>query len=277
MSGLLENIKLMVFDFDGTLVGNEGILSQKTVDYLHSLRNRGIAVSIATGRSLHRIRNSAEMIDPGMKLILMNGAWIHDLSTSQDLLSLNLNRDTAGKAIDLLRKWEYDVILQKGIPESHLFFYESLDENNYELRGRIERNYDRCTIVPDLNQLLDSDPTVLTILDTTDRVLKCREMLERENLDMRLTYSVSTFNAGYSWLEILHKDSTKGKALKFLAERLNLSNTEIMAVGDNHNDIDMLEWAGISVAVGNAEPEVKAIADIILPNNGGGVVNLRDL
>lgn len=274
---LLDKIRLAVFDFDGTLVKTGFPLRRDTIDFLKRLKYEGKTVIIATGRSLHTIRKHADQIDPGMHLILMNGAWIHDLSSARDVRALNLDRDSAGRAIELLRGWGFDIILQKGIPDSHLFFYESLNEDNTEFSGRIERNYNRCERVSDLRMLLDDDPSILTVLDTTDRVLHCKEMLEQEQLGVRLIYSVSAFNKGFSWLEILHRDATKGRALGLLAGELNVPQSQVMAVGDNHNDIDMLEWAGYGIAVGNAEECVKSVADYILPDNGAGVVNIGEI
>lgn len=274
---IADNIKLAVFDVDGTLLDKRCHLSDEVVGTLRWLKSRGIELALATGRSLQRVLEYTDRIDNGMKLILVNGAWVHDLAAGEDMLALNLHRKTARRAIELLRKWGYEIIVQKGIPESHIFYYDTFDENNVERVGRIRRNFDRCIRVADLLNVVEDNPAEITILDTTDRILRCRERLSESLQDCRLIYSTSPFTPGYSWLEILHYDVNKGTALEFIAGHMGLSSENIMAVGDNYNDIEMIKWAGVGVAVGHAEPELKKFADIILPDGDAGLLEIKRL
>jgi len=267
----------MVFDVDGTILDGNGKLPEVTLDFLRELKCNGVKLVLATGRSLNRVMHFAVDIDPGMLLILLNGAWIHDLSRNEDWLTLNLDKEKAAGIIKLLRSWNYDIILQKGIPDCHLFYYEKSDSDNIEYNSRIARNYERCTFVPDLLELLKEDPGEITVLDNHERILKVKSMLEAENLDVGIVYSTSFINDGYSWLEILHKDATKGKALEYISKKLSIPCEKIISVGDNYNDIDMLNYSGIGIAVGSAEAGVKAVADITLPDNKKGIVNLKEL
>lgn len=270
-----NGIKLAVFDVDGTLLDKQGTLTDEVADYLMCLKNKGVILGLATGRSLERVLKFTDRIDDGMKLILMNGAWVHDLTTGEDLRALNLRRETALKAVQLLREWDYEIIVQKGIPDCHIFYYDTLDESNLERRSRIERNIARCARVNDLIDILEGDPGEITVLDTDERIIRCREMLRAAELDCRLIYSTSPFTPGYSWLEILPREATKGNALKFLAGCLGIDRGNVLAVGDNYNDIEMIDWAGIGVAVGSAEPGVRKYADVVLPDNGQGILNMR--
>lgn len=210
-----------------------------------------------------------------MKLILMNGAWAHDLAANEDLFVLNLNKNTAGKAVESLKSHDYEVIVQKSIPDSHIFYYDSLDESNIERTGRIRRNFDRCIFVEDIYGVLNEDPGEITVLDSDDRIRQCREILQAQNLNCRLIYSTSPFVQGYSWLEIVHPDAEKGNALRYLADKMGLSRDEVLAVGDNYNDIEMIRWAGIGAAVENAEQEVKNTADIVLNGKANSIAELK--
>ena len=272
----LNNIELLVLDVDGTILDEKGELSPEVGSFLRKISRNGFQIALATGRSLNRTLYIALEIDSRMPLILLNGAWVHHLALGQDWRALNLPRQSAIEAIHLLRKWNFDIILQKGIPDSHLFFYERENEDNIEFTGRIQRNFERCTKIPDLTALLQTeDPGEITLLDTTDKILEVKEKLARTGLDIGLAYSTSFINQGFSWLEILHRDATKGKALEFLAGKLGIDRAHIAAVGDNFNDIDMLEYAGLGIAIGSAEPGVKNIADIILPDDGKGILGLQ--
>jgi len=272
----LDNIKLTAVDVDGTLLDGEQRLRDEVVNFLRELKNNGVIISLATGRSLQRVLQFTDRIDDEMPLILMNGAWVHDLESGNDWRALNLGKDETLRAIKLLREWGYEIIVQKPIPEAHIFFYDTLEKDNKERRERIQRNFDRCHQVDDLITVIENGAAEITILDTDERILKCREMLYQAGLDCRLTYSTSPFNPDYSWLEILHPDATKGKALEFLAGRLGIAREDVLAVGDNHNDLDMIEWAGVGAAMGHSGAEIRTKADIVLPKEDGGLCGLKE-
>ena len=271
----LENIKLTAVDVDGTLLDGEHRLRDEVVNFLRELKNNGVIISLATGRSLQRVLQFTSRIDDEMPLILMNGAWVHDLENGKDWWALNLGKDETFRAIKLLREWEYEIIVQKPIPEAHIFFYDTLNQDNKERRERINRNFDRCHQVNDLITVIENGAAEITILDTDERILKCREMLQQAELDCMLTYSTSPFNPECSWLEILHPDATKGRALEFLAAKLKIDRQDVLAVGDNHNDLDMIEWAGVGAAMGHSRAEIRTKADIVLPKGDGGLCGLK--
>jgi Cof subfamily protein (haloacid dehalogenase superfamily) len=270
-----DHIRLAVFDVDGTILDRNFVLSQGTIDFLKWLKAGGVILALATGRSLIRTKEYAIRIDDKMQLILLNGAWGHDLNSSEDWRVMNLSPSVAMKAVELLRKWDYEVIIQKAIPESHIFYYDTLDSNNQERYGRIMRNLDRCIKLEDITSVLDRPIGEITVLDADERIIHCRDMLLQEDLECQLTFSTSPFNVGYSWLEVLHSHATKGEALKHLASRLGIDQDKVLAVGDNYNDVEMLRWAGVGVAMGHSAVEVQKVADIVLPKVADSIAQLR--
>jgi Cof subfamily protein (haloacid dehalogenase superfamily) len=273
----LSKIKLAVFDVDGTILNDFHTLEDNVAASIRSIKNKGVTVALATGRSLYTVQMVREKIDLKMPLILLNWGWVHDSALGEDWLKLNLDKNVAQRAIRYLREWGFEYIVQKGIPEAHIFYYDTMDENNRERAERIGRNEVRCRRVPDIMSILNEDCGEITVLDADARIAECRNRLAETGLQCRLTYSTSPFSKGFSWLEILHPNAEKGYALKFLAGKLGILREEIMAVGDNYNDLEMLKWAGIGVAVGNAVPEVKETADIVLTGNSDGICKLAEM
>lgn len=273
----LGEIKLAVFDVDGTILNDSHQLEEEVAASLRNISNKGVTVALATGRSMYTVKHIRESIDSKMPLILLNGGWVHNSATEEDWLSLNLDNKIAMKAIEFLREWGFEYIVQKGIPEAHIFYYDTMDENNRERAERIGRNEVRCRKVDDIMSVLNEDPAEITILDSDERIAECRNRLAKAGLDCRLTYSTSPFSKGYSWLEILHPNAEKGYALKLLADRMGLRREEVLAVGDNYNDMEMIKWAGVGVAVGNAVPELKEAADFVLNGNSDGICRLEQM
>jgi len=265
---------MAVFDVDGTILDDEHRLPDRVLEGLHRMIGRGIIVALATGRTLEMVRDIAVTINPAMPLILLNGAWIHDLRSREDWLAMNLDVTIARNIVALLKAWNYEVIVQKGVPEAHFFYYDSFNEENQERCSRIIRNSFRCRQVDDIYEVLTEDPGEITVLDTDERVKHCIEMLEKEKLDCKLTYSTSPFAKGYSWLEILNPQADKGYALEILAGKLGVERAEVLAAGDNYNDIEMIAWAGYGAAVSKAVPRLKESADIILHGEHNGLGRL---
>ena len=270
----LNGVKLAVFDVDGTILDDDHRLPGGVLRGLQGMIGRGIKVALATGRTLAMVREFAEAIDPEMPLILLNGAWIHDLKSGEDWLAMNLEAATARRVVSLLKEWNYEVIVQKGVPEAHFFYYDSFDENNQERCSRIRRNAFRCRRVEDIFSVLKDDPGEITVLDTDVRVRRCIEMLKKENLDCKLTYSTSPFAKDYSWLEILNPRANKGYALEVMAGKLGIERENVLAAGDNYNDIEMIKWAGCGAAVSRAVPGLKESADVVLEGEFNGMGGL---
>lgn len=273
----LNGVKLAVFDVDGTILEDDHLLPDEILIGLKNLIDKGIIVALATGRTLVMVQDIAVKINPAMPLILLNGAWIHDLRGGEDWLALNLDVTIARKIVALLKAWNYEVIVQKGIPEAHFFYYDSFNEENQERCSRIIRNSFRCRQVDDIYAVLTEDPGEITVLDTDERVKHCIDMLRKQNLKCKLTYSTSPFAKGYSWLEILNPRADKGYALEILAGKLGVERAEVLAAGDNYNDIEMIEWAGYGAAVSKAVPRLKESADIILHGEHNGLGRLFEM
>ena len=271
------DIELAVFDVDDTILNDDHELYPSVKHLLHRMHDEGIIIGLATGRTKLMVEHIIEKIGLTMPLILLNGAWIHDMRTGRDLRGLNLARETAVEIVKSLRKWGYEIIVQKGVPEAHFFYYDTIDENNLERVSRIDRNHFRSQRVGDLLDVLNENPGEITVLDKRERVDHCRELLKSLNNNFKITYSISPFNKNYAWLELLHKDADKGKALQYLAGHLGIDRKNVLAIGDNYNDMEMIKWAGIGTAVAAAVPELQEAADIVLGGEENGLQELHSM
>ena len=255
----MQRIKLVAVDLDDTLLRDDLTISEHTQEILRRVRESGVVVTISTGRMLPSARPYAEQLGFDVPIITYQGALVKSVFSGEVIYECPLNEDVARLVIQYGRK--------KGI---HVNFY--LEDKLYVERVTpVGEHYERLAGVPftrvsDLEELLEAGLPYKLLLIQEEQLIgqslqELREILQKEGLDAHLTKSKPTY------LEVNHPKATKGTALEKLADWLGVSREEVMACGDSYNDLEMLEFAGCSVAVANAYPEVRSKAKYITASN----------
>jgi len=255
-----SEIKLLVLDIDGTIAGQSNTISKAVKQAIAAVQAQGIPVAIATGRMYRSALRFHQEIGSTLPLVAYQGAWIQDPATQKIHSHLVVPREIAHCLLDYLEQPQWRSLLS-------IHFY--IDDQLYvrELTRQTQMYAERTSTEPipvgDLRQLLTHQPTkVLALGDDT-------VLIEQLLVDLRsqyppnqlyLTKSVATF------LEAANALVNKGSAVRYLAEDLlGLSRTNVMAIGDNFNDLEMLEYAGFSIAMADAPAAVKAVAQWVAP------------
>ncbi|BAZ28097.1 Cof-like hydrolase [Cylindrospermum sp. NIES-4074] len=255
------DIKLLVVDIDGTIAGQSNTLSEPVKQAIAAVQAHGIQVAIATGRMYRSALRFHQEISSTLPLMAYQGAWIQDPNTQKIHRHLAVSRDIAQQLLDYFEQPEWRSLLS-------IHFYINDQLYVRELTRETQLYAERSGISPipvgDLRQVLTNEPTkVLALCDDTDVINKLLGNLRRQYTpaELYLTTSVATF------MEATNALVNKGTAVRYLAEEmLGLQSKNVMTIGDNFNDVEMLEYAGISVAMGNAPAEVQAIANWVAPN-----------
>ncbi len=243
-------IKMVVTDIDGTIYSPENGITTKVKECMQNLINKGIYVAIATGRTYGSAKSVADKIGIKCPLICYQGGLVN--SYEGEILDVKyLNPDIAREIIADCRKrnihlnvyvedtlyvedddqYIKDYIGDKGIDYFKVNSFDELDFS--KLNKLLAIKYDVNFINSFIEELKEKYPQI---------------------------YVVKSFDY---FCEIANKDATKGNAIKFLANRLGFSEKEVMAIGDQNNDIEMVKTAGIGVAMANGTDEIKAEADYI--------------
>lgn len=255
-----SEIKLLVLDIDGTIAGQSNTISKAVKQAIAAVQAQGIPVAIATGRMYRSALRFHQEIGSTLPLVAYQGAWIQDPATQKIHRHLVVPREIAHCLLDYLEQPQWRSLLS-------IHFY--IDDQLYvrELTRQTQMYAERTSTEPipvgDLRQILTHQPTkVLALGDDT-------VLIEQLLVDLRsqyppnqlyLTKSVATF------LEAANALVNKGSAVRYLAEDLlGLSRTNVMAIGDNFNDLEMLEYAGFSIAMADAPAAVKAVAQWVAP------------
>jgi Cof subfamily protein (haloacid dehalogenase superfamily) len=256
-----SDIQLLVVDIDGTIVGESNTLSTAVKQAIFAAQSRKIKVAIATGRMYCSALRFHQEIGSSLPLVAYQGAWIQDPATDSILHHLSVSREMACQLLDYFEQPELRSLLSV-----HFYIHDQLYVR--ELTRETEIYAKRAGITPiavgDLRQTLSNEPTkILALCDDTDIIDTVLGSLRQQYTpaELYLTKSVATF------FEATHPLVNKGVAVRYLAEEmLGLEPTNVMTIGDNFNDVEMLEYAGIGVAMGNAPEAVKAIAQWVAPS-----------
>ena len=264
-----NDIKLIALDLDGTTLTREG-LSRRTKETLEEAIRRGIEVVIATGRVYTSLPESIHKIEGLKRIITSNGAHITDCQTGEFFYSNYLNPESVRLVHGILsERPEFPMeVFTKGVAYIDSSIYEDLEKNGstfmsakYILRTRrpVEKIYDFLLAHEDSIENLN-----IHFEFPQDRL----EMLEV----LRSLPAVTITSSEKNNLEVGGETTSKANALTELCKELDIGMEHVMAFGDSPNDIHMITEAGIGVAMGNGEDNVKEAADIItLGNNDEGV------
>ncbi len=255
----MSNYKLLVTDIDGTLVDSKQEVPEENRKAIQRLLATGALFTFATGRIEESTTPYARDLGANAPAILYNGAKIVDLELGETLFERNLPMDQAIAALEVASRLDV---------RTHVY----IDGKVYVARiDSVVRDYakkDRvdCIEVGDLAAFLKSGhahvpPTKFLIIGESESL----EILHREIQAVFPEGSLVESDACY--LELLPPGVSKGAALPILCEILGLNPADTVAVGDNMNDVEMIQAAGMGVAVENAHPYARQQAAFVAPSN----------
>ncbi|MDW7669235.1 MAG: Cof-type HAD-IIB family hydrolase [Bacillota bacterium] len=249
-------IKLIASDLDDTLLNSDFKVSEKDRNTIKKLKEKGIYFTIATGRVTSAAAKYAEELEIDVPYISFNGAKIIDPKTSNNIFSRELIKSKINKIIQYAEK--------KGI---HCNIYS--DEKIYvkELNKWTEhyKSFARNITIEEVGSLQNYDfkstPKILLL----DENYKLQEAYEE--IVQFIDKDINVFFSKPNFLEFTDQKASKGDALKYIAEMLDLKRNETAAIGDSFNDQSMIEYAGTSAVVGNGREELKKIANYVSSTN----------
>ncbi|MGL4950010.1 MAG: HAD-IIB family hydrolase [Anaeroplasmataceae bacterium] len=249
-------IKMIVFDMDGTILNNEGNLSNNTIEYLKLLKNEGYIIIFASGRPFMSLLKSANLLDFDFPLISENGAY---LSTP----SCDIEKSFASICInDFLNIFKFSkehIVSSFYSVKNEIFIYNRLD--------KLETFYNitESTVVHngpfDNIDNLKEPNGVIFIVKTEFKDLF--ENYIKTNFYDRLNLRCAGFDIKNAVYELSSSSSNKSIAVNFLLDHYNLLNEQMICFGDGENDIDMLKMSINSVAMKNASDNVKSCSNFI--------------
>lgn len=275
-------MKLIATDLDGTLLNERGEVSKENAQAIHQALDAGIEVVVATGRAYEAAVKELEAVDLHLPMITLNGAVI--FSEKHEMINhIPLDKDVARQIAKNCQENDiyFEVFTNKGVfSTSREYFTQVIidivktsnpDISTTEIKERIEERFivENVQFTTDYESILEQPDFVIYKLlafspDDTKLAQVKDELQHIDSLTITASASVN--------LEFNHREAQKGSTLKAFAETKGIDMQDVMAIGDNYNDLSMLKIAGYSVAMENANDEIKAHCDFITKrNNENGV------
>ncbi|MHC1684591.1 MAG: Cof-type HAD-IIB family hydrolase [Clostridiaceae bacterium] len=260
---LVINYKWCVCDMDGTLLNSEGKISEENQAAIKKLQNNGLEVIIASGRLDFMVKGFIEQLNLKGYVISCNGGLIRNIATKEIIHSRVINKEISKKIVSYCLNCELDFLIYTAeMAYSHIYdlsaikfqtLHEILDK---DLKLSI-KNLDETTI-ENLDKI-----EVLKVLLVCDE----QEEVELHQKKFSQFEGLTVVSSSNGLLDIMASDTTKGKALKLLAEKLKVNLDNVIAFGDNYNDIEMLQCVGMPIAMGNSVEKLKSEAKYITKSN----------
>jgi Cof subfamily protein (haloacid dehalogenase superfamily) len=274
---MAQDIKLIVLDIDGTISGDANQVNDPVKQAVKAAQAEGVKVAIATGRMYRSALRFHQAIASDMPLISYQGAFIKDPKTEELVGHWPVDIEQALALLDDLSEFATNEQLS-----IHIYVDDELyvRKMTAQTAAYAERSQVEVKVVGDLREFLTSKSTkhpptkILALSDTAALVTEMLRVLKDRYTpqELYLTKSVATF------FEATNPIANKGTAVKHLAENiLGFERSQVLAIGDNFNDLEMIEYAGIGVVMGNSPSSLKPMADWVAPSveEDGAAVAIR--
>ena len=251
-------VRLIALDIDGTLLDSRWLLSHANCEAIQQAARRGIEVALVTGRRYDFALPVAKSLRCPITMIVNNGGLIrsHDGQTRYKRL---LHIGTARSVLQLARQWRHGMALIFDRPCENQLILERLDREDSLRYTYYSRNLKFIGIVSPIENCLTEAPLQVMFSGTVSEMAAIEDLLRTSPVAADVKLAVTKYaSKDFAMLDVLPPGCTKGAALAEWANLQGFAQSEILAIGDNHNDLEMLEFAGIPVVMGNCVPELKS-------------------
>ena len=255
--------KMIVMDLDGTLLNEQGKTTIETQEYLQILKEKGYVIVIATGRMYASILNATSGAKFANYIISDTGSYIYNTEKKEPIMKKDLTEDFARKILLSYKdNCQYIDICDKNT----IFKYTESTVSSDIIKSTKDIEY----ILKNCSHISHIALTMKTEKDT----LEAYNNLLTNEKGINIILMQDSFS-NRKWLDIMPANCTKYSGIQYLSKMLNIENEDIIAFGDGVNDSEMLKNCGYGVAMINALPEVKRVADDITKkdNNYDGVID----
>ncbi len=264
-------IKLVSSDIDSTLIDNVHPICERNVQAISYLKKKNVTFVLCTGKSYSISKDFCKKVGANLG-IFGNGSHCVDLTTNKDIFKKSLSISNLTKCLELAKEYGIHVHANTdtGIISEKL---EYLDlRNSLLFPGKI----DIMEVSDIYNTLITGNTEILQlVLSSSSDLSEFKAKLQQvegisiTHIRKKGKYRDNVIDKDYEYLDISTSNVSKGNAINALSKYLNIPQSQILAIGDNINDISMFNVASIGVAVGNSYDEVKAVADFVTKNSAG--------
>jgi Cof subfamily protein (haloacid dehalogenase superfamily) len=264
-------IRLLAIDIDGTLLDSKGQLPKAHLDAVVDAHAQGIEIALVTGRSFHFTRPIADLLPIALTLVCNNGAVVKDKMGVTAMRRL-LAREAARRVLEETRPYEDSVAIVFDRPDERQIVFERMDWSHPHRRGYYEKNKDFITAAGGpLAEMLTEDPIQVMFNGGVPAMRDLAATLRALPFADQFSVALTEYERrDFSLVDINAAACSKGTTIARWTEARGFTRDEVMAVGDNLNDVEMLDFAGTSFVMGNAADIVKTRGYRVTASNDEG-------
>jgi len=247
--------KIIAADMDGTLLNSAGKITENTKQTIKRAIDAGVIYVTATGRSMRGVEFVNDLFDKDLPFILFNGACVMMGKTRKVFFNVFMDFDLAAEVFSLGSQRGYAVVIwtEKGLYTTT----EGPDIKRYYLQYGIEMR-----IIKNLEDLRGENIFKLFWIGPPEE-----HIINQAQMNDHFAERLNCHTSQPNFLEFVSPDASKGSALEAIGKLMGVDRSEIIAVGDGYNDISMLKYAGLGVAMGNAPDDIKALCGHVTSTN----------
>ena len=284
--------KLVAIDLDGTLLNSYGEVSERTRKALKTIKSKGVEVVLASGRPISSTESLAVELGVDNYLISGNGAAVYDIKKQKIVYDRFLTKEQVLKIADICEQNSFfynvyteDEVIASSLNYNVLFYHK-------ENVKKIEEKRTHINVVQNIKEYINQSGKdrflKITVCDESRFIFNSimRILKEVEDIDVldveymsrkKIKDGTDDVDIQYYYTEITNQNVNKWNAIEYLLNELKIEKENVMTIGDNVNDKEMIIEAGLGVVMGNSNPKMKEIADVVVSdNNSEGVYEALD-
>ena len=262
---------LLITDFDGTLLRSDRTsFGRRDLEALNNLAARQIVRIIATGRSIHSFQTVGAKELPVDFVIFSTGAGVSEWPTGRLVRKVDLQQNEVSRICEVLREAGLDLMVLRPIPKTHHFAYLSGNNPCQDFDRRLSLYSPYAEKLSDKGRNFGEATQILVIEDAergTEALMLVREKLS----EFSIIQTTSPLDGKSTWIEIFPSGVSKSATANWLAQELGVLPEDSLSIGNDYNDLDLLDWAGTSCVVANAPREMRERYPVVASNNDDGV------
>lgn len=263
------NIKLVASDLDGTIIDRNNHVAKKNFEAIKKIHKKNINFTVCTGKSYSVSKKICRQFNAEYG-IFGNGTQIINLKTGKEIFRKTLSKQDLLFISTLAKRYKFHIHLytdNEVISEK----LEFMDLRNFMLKEKNSDSLEFKIVKNIIDYINTSSPDVFSIVVSTEKdsligfknLLSINSNIDCAYINKRGIYKDLIIDKNYEYLSISPNGVNKNEALKELCKKLNISSKDILAIGDNVNDLEMVKEAGVGVAVNNSYEDLKEVATYV--------------
>lgn len=274
--------KLVAIDMDGTLLNSYGEASKENIDAIKKAINNNVEVVLTSGRIPSAMMGTIKETGANNYLISGNGSVIYDIKKEKIIFSNYMSKKKVLEIIKMCEEnsifyniYTNDSIITKYLDYNVLFYHNENITNPEDKKIKINIIENTTKYIKEYEKedflkitICDNDEIIFKSIVNKLKEINKVDILEVSHMSRKIIkHGTEDFEIAYYYTEITNENVNKWSAIKYLSQKLNIKPDEILTIGDNFNDLEMIKNAGLGIAMGNSSPAIKKIADEITEGN----------